>query len=149
MVVLGEELGTDAEGMVGGVAHAEHPLVPANGADRFADLVGKSLEGELVVGGGEGRGDAIRRALLVLDGEEGVDGFFKLATEEVLISFEGDRARGIGGEFFGEVKTIDRLKEKDGANAVVEVVRLATEGIELLALGEEGGGVERSTGFGK
>jgi len=39
------------------VAEPEHPGVSARGPDRAADLVGKGLEGEGVVRGGEGAGD--------------------------------------------------------------------------------------------
>ena len=85
--------------------------------------------------------------MLLLDFEEGVDGFFKLATEEVFVSFEGNGAGGFGGEFFGEMKAVDCLQEKDGADAVIEVVGLAAEGVEVPALGEEGCGIERRTSF--
>ncbi len=34
------DFGSNAKGVIGGVAHAEHPLVTANGADGSADLVG-------------------------------------------------------------------------------------------------------------
>jgi len=149
VVVLGEEFGADTEGVVGGVSHAEHPLVAANGADGFADLVGEGLEGELVVGGGEGGRDAIGRAVLFLNVEKGVERFFKLACEKVFVSLKWDRAGGLGGKFFGEVKAVDCLQKKEGADPVVEIVGLATEGIELLALGEKGGGIEGCAGFGE
>ena len=149
VVVLLEEFGANTQRVIGGVPHAEHPLVTADGADGFADLVGEGLEGELMVGGGEGGGDAIGGAVLILDVEEGVDGFLELAGEEVLVSVERDGAGGVGGEFFGEVKAVNRLQEKDGANAVIEVVGLAAEGIEFRTLGEERGRLERGTSLGK
>lgn len=40
-----EEFGAYSQRVVGGVSHAEHPLVATHGADGFADLVGESLEG--------------------------------------------------------------------------------------------------------
>jgi hypothetical protein len=109
VVVLFQEFGTNAEGVIGGVAHAEHPLVAADGADGAADLVGEGLEGELVVGGGEGGGDAIGGAVLFLDVEEGVDGFFEVASEEAFVTSEGDGAGGFGGEYFREVEAVDCL----------------------------------------
>ena len=46
--------GADFQGVVGGVAHAEHPLVAADRADAAADLVGQGLEADGLVGGGQG-----------------------------------------------------------------------------------------------
>ena len=142
-------LEADAEGVVGGMAHAEHPLVSANGAYRTPDLVGEGLEGELVVGGSEGGGDAIGWAVFFLNGEEGIDGFFKAAAEEVFVTVEWDGAGVAGGKFFGEIKAVDRLQEKDGTDAMVEVVRAAAEGVELGALCEQGRGIERGADFGE
>ncbi len=77
-----------------------------------------------------------------LDFQEGIDGFFEVSGEEVLVSLEGDGPGGGGGELVGEVVAVDGLKEEDGADAMVEVGGVAAEGVEFLALVEEGGDVE-------
>ena len=71
--VADEEFLAQAQRLVGRVAHAEHPLVAADAADAAADLVGQGLEGELLVGGGEGAGDRVAGAGLALLLEEKVD----------------------------------------------------------------------------
>jgi hypothetical protein len=72
------------------MAHAEHPLIAAHGADATADLVGKRLKSKAMAGGGESAGDGVARAFVSLHGEEGVDGFFEAALEEVFVAFEGN-----------------------------------------------------------
>jgi hypothetical protein len=80
------QFGPDAEGLIERDAHAEHPLVAADGADAAADLVGEGLEGEAMVGGGEGAGDAVAGSVVGLVGEEAGDGLVEPAVEEVFVS---------------------------------------------------------------
>ena len=63
-----EELRAEAQGVVGGMTHAEHPLVATDGADGFAHLVGEGLEGELVVGVGKSGGNGVARSFGLLGG---------------------------------------------------------------------------------
>ena len=72
------------------VAHAEHPLIPAHGADAAPDLIGERLESEAVIRGGERGAERIARALPALGGGEDFDGFLETAREEVLEAVEGD-----------------------------------------------------------
>jgi len=85
-----EEFGPKAQGLVGGVAHAEHPLVAADRADAAADLVGEGLEGQAVIGRRQGAGDGVAGASGLLHGQEMVDGFFKPPAEEVFVAGERD-----------------------------------------------------------
>ena len=85
-----EQLGPDAERLVGRMAHAEHPLVAAHGADAAADLVGQRLEGEPMIGRGQGGAEPVARTLRLLVGEEGVDGLLETAVEKLLKAVERD-----------------------------------------------------------
>jgi hypothetical protein len=61
------------------MAHAEHPLVTSYAAHAAADLIGECLECKPLIGGGEGAGNAVARALSRLDLEKDIDGFLKPA----------------------------------------------------------------------
>lgn len=102
-----------------------------------------------MVGGSEGRADGITGAFLSLFGQEGIDGFFKAASEEIFVAGEGNGAGVFGGEFVGEVEAVDCLQKKDGPHAVVEVTGATAEGVELLALGKERCWIEPGTCFGQ
>ena len=52
-----EQLGAEAQRIIGRMAGAEHPLVAAHGAHAAAHLVGQRLEAERAVGGGQRAGD--------------------------------------------------------------------------------------------
>ena len=77
--IAGEKFRPEAEGIVVGVAGAEHPLVAADAAHTAAHLVGKSLEAERTVAGGKRTGDGGAGAMFALGGEKDFDGFFKAA----------------------------------------------------------------------
>lgn len=147
----GAEFGSYAERVIGGVADAKHPLVTAHGADAAADLVGERLEGEAVVGGGEGGGEAVAGSLLALGGEERIDGFLETTGEQLFVAAEGNETWGSGldwavsSEFGGEMEAVDGIEEEKGADAVVEVGGLTAEVVEDLAGGEQMGGVEGGT----
>jgi len=99
-----------------------------------------------VIGRSKRGGDSVGGAVLCLDIEEGIDGFFELSSEQLFVSIEWNGARGFGGKFFGKMEAVDGLEEKDGANPVVEVVGLASEGFQFGAFFQQGGGIERSAG---
>lgn len=136
-----EEIRVKAEGLIGGVADAEHPLVAADGTDAATDLVAEGLKGEALVGGGEGGREAVAGALAGLGGEEGVDGFLEAALEEVFVTAERDEggcaAGGEAGEARGDFEAMKGVEEEEGADALVEVVRAPAEGVEGGAGAEE------------
>ena len=135
----GEQFRAEAQGLVLGVAHAEHPLISPHRPDTAAHLVGQSLESEAVIGGGEGTAQGIAGALLRLSSQEGIDGFLKTAVEELLVALEGDVAAGFQFRPGGQVEAVDGSEEKEGADAVVEVVAITPEGIENGSLLQEPG----------
>ena len=136
VTIVRKELAADAQRVLGGVTHAEHPLVAAHGADGFTDLVGECLESELVIRGGKGGGDRIAGALFALRGEEGIDGLGETPREEMAVSFEGDVAV-LSARQNRQVVAVDRIKEKQGADALVEVAGSTAERVERGCLGEE------------
>src|SRR5206468_11362380 len=58
-----EKLGPKAQRLVGGMAHAEHPLVAADRAHAAAHLIGQRLEGQPMIRRGEGAAERIVWAL--------------------------------------------------------------------------------------
>lgn len=124
------EFGADAEGLIEGMAHSEHPLVASDGADAATDLVGKGLEGEAMVGGGEGAGEAVAGAVLGLVGEKTGDGLIEAAVEEVFIAREGNEAARVEFGSEREVKPVQRIEEEQGANAFVKVRGVLAKRIE-------------------
>ena len=136
-VFAGEELGADAERLVQRMAEAEHPGVAAGGTDGAADLVGERLKREGVMGGGEGAGERLARAMGGLGSGEDRNGLFKAALEQVAKSLvrHAAEAREVGAR--RQVITVDRGDEKQGANALIEVGFAAAEGVEFGAVGEE------------
>ncbi len=87
------EFGADAQRLVGGMAHAEHPLVAAHRAHAAAHLVGERLEAEPMIGGGQGAAQAVAGPMLLLRLQEDFDGFFETAMQQVFVAFEGNQAR--------------------------------------------------------
>ena len=85
-----QEFGPQAQGLVGGVAHAEHPLVAADRADTAAHLVGQRLEGQAMIGGRQGAGDGVAGASGLLHGQEMVNGLFKPSAEQVFVAGKRD-----------------------------------------------------------
>jgi hypothetical protein len=145
--VLFEELAADSKRVIGGVSHTEHPLVSADGADRFADLVCQSLESELMISGCKGGADAIGWSVLILDLKKDLDRFFEVTSEKVFVSIEGNGPGIRGWKFFRKMKAMNCLQEEDGTDPVVEVFRSAAEIVQLGAFLKEGLGVEGRAGF--
>ena len=85
-----EQFRPDAERLIGGMADAEHPLIAADGADAAADLIGERLKTEVVVGDCQRTGEAVGRAVLVLRGKEGIQGFVVPAIQQVFVAGKGD-----------------------------------------------------------
>ncbi len=126
-----------AQRLVGGVAHAEHPLVAAHAAHAAADLVGQRLEREFLIGCGQGAGNPVARAALLLGFEKHVDGFLEAAFQQIFITLEGNGSGFATGEPHGQVEAVDGVEEKQRPNTMIEVVAVAAEGIEGSGFGEQ------------
>ena len=111
VTVVREEFAADAQRVLGRVTHAKHPLVAAHGADGFPHLVGEGLESELVIGGGEGRGNCIAGTLFALGGKEGIDSLGETPREEMTVSLEGDVAV-VFHRLTREMEAVDGVEEK-------------------------------------
>src|ERR1039457_2734222 len=101
-------------------------------------------------------GDGRAVAVCGLRRQEDFDGFFKAATEEVIIAAEWNRRLGADARFEGQVEAVDRVKEEESADTFVEIVAGAAETVEgggfALQLCEGGGaakGVEREVANGR
>src|SRR5580765_5714536 len=88
-----KQFGSDAQRLIGGMSHPKHPLIAAHCAHAAADLIGERLKCQTMIRRGKRAADGIDRALGSLHGEKSVDGFFKAALEEMLVTFEGDERR--------------------------------------------------------
>ncbi len=134
----------DPEGLIGGMPHAEHPLVPANRADAPAHLIRERLKRQALVGGGQPGGQRIRRAA---GGrvQEGVDRLPEAALEQLLVSPERNKPRagsgGRSGEMSRKVEPVNRVQEKQRAHPLVEVVGAPAKSVQRFAGREKGGGV--------
>ena len=85
---LAEQFRAEAQRVVGGMAHAEHPLVAAHRAHAAADLVGQRLERQPVIGCRQRAGDGVAGAFGLLHGQEMIDRFLEPALEQMLVTFE-------------------------------------------------------------
>ena len=133
------QLRSDTEGLIEGMTHSEHPLVAADGADAAADLVGQGLEGEAMVGGGEGARDAVAGTVVRLVGEEAGDGLVEPTVEEVLVTSERDEAARVEFGAARQVKPVQGVEEEERPNTFVEIGGVVPEGFEGMALGEQVG----------
>src|ERR1051326_2569971 len=128
-----EQLAPDAQRVVIGMAGAEHPLVAADAAHAAAHLIGKRLEGERAITGGERARDGRARAAPVERGEEGIERFLEAALQQVGVAVERDQRARIGARPQRNMKAVNGVEEEQGAYALVEVVAGAAETIELAA----------------
>ena len=140
--VAPEQLGSDAEWLIEGMSHPEHPLIAADGADAASDLVGQGLEGEAMVGGREGARDAVAGSVVGLVSEEGGDGFVEPTAEEMVVAGERDETAGVQFRAAWQVKAVEGVQEEEGADTFVEIGGVMPESLEGIALGEQLG--ERS-----
>src|SRR5260370_1892990 len=115
-----EKLGTESQRVIGGMSGAEHPLVATYAAHAAAHLVGQRLEGERAVTGGECAGYGGAGAALGLRGQEGIDGLFEAALQQVGVSGEGDRRGRGGGGPHRNGAAVDGVPEKQPAPALLD-----------------------------
>ncbi len=70
------------------MAGAEHPLIAAHAAHAAADLSGKGLKGQAMIGGGERAGEGGAGTVGRLGREKNLDGFFEAALQQVIVAGE-------------------------------------------------------------
>ena len=85
-----QQLGPDAQRLVGRVADAEHPLVAAHAAHAAPHLVGQGLEAQAMVRFGQRTGDGLVGPLRCLRLQEDVDGFLEPAAQQVVVAVKRD-----------------------------------------------------------
>ena len=68
-----------------------------------------------------------------------VDRFLETAFEQVFVALEGDGAGRfpLAGKQVRQVEAVDRVEKQQGADPLIEVVALASEGVERVRLGEQ------------
>jgi len=148
------QFGPQAQGVVGGMAHAEHPLVAAHRTHAPADLVRQRLEPEPVVRRRQRAGDGIARAFRLLHGQKLVQGLLEAALEQMLVAGEGDERAAAGGggggrQAFRQMEPVDRVKEEQRAHALVEVFAAPAEVVQPRALVQEVAGGQAGAGGGE
>ena len=131
------QFGADAQGVIGRVSGAEHPLVAAHGADAAPHLVGQRLKRQAAIGGGQGARDGGTGSLGGLDGREDSDGLFEAALEQGVIAGERNKRTRAAVELIRQVKAVNRIEEKQRAHALIKVVTGAAKSLERCALGEQ------------
>ena len=117
--------------------HAEHPLVAPHGTNAAPHLVREGLEGEPIIRRRQRAGNAVAGALRFLDRKEVVDGLFEPALEQVFVAFERDQPARGGPGLERQMEPMDGAKEKQGADALVEILAAAPEGVQFRAFFEE------------
>ena len=85
-----QEFWPQSQWLIGGMAHAEHPLVASHGSHAASHLVSEGLESQAVVGGRQGRSDAFGGTLGLKLSEKAVDGLFEAAVEQMFEASKRD-----------------------------------------------------------
>ena len=149
-----QQLATDAQRIVGGMAGAEHPLIAAHGAHAAAHLVGQRLEPQRAIAGGQGAGDGGARSGGGLRREKDVDGLLESPLQQMGVAGERDGGADRSGGMARHMKAMDGIEEEQGAYPLVEVIARAAEAVERRALGQQfiergaaADGIERAVAF--
>jgi len=83
-----QQFGADAERMIFGMPDAEHPAIPRDAPDAPSHLIGKRLEGVLMVRLSQRAGRRLARAMSCLGGQKGVDRLGKTPLEQMMVTVE-------------------------------------------------------------
>ena len=129
-----QQFGPDAQGLVDGMPHAEHPLIAPDGADTATDLIRERLEGQPMIGRGQGGTDAVAGAFGLLLGQEGIDRLLESTMEQVLESAERNQPTGapaLAGEHGGKMEAMQGVQEEQRANPLVEVGGATPEAVQF------------------
>ena len=123
--------------MVRRMSHAEHPLVAAHRPHAAPDLVGEGLKGDALIYDRQRAGDGVAGAGAFLRCQENFQGLLEPPLQQVFKTPEGNHARRRCGQFARQMKPVDRVEEKQGAHALVQIIAGAPEGVQLRAGGDE------------
>ena len=126
-----QKLRPEPKRLIRWMTHAEHPLVALHGPHAAADLISQGLEGQTVVGRGQGRSDAVGWTLRLEFSEKAIDGLFEATVEQVFKPGKGDQASVSRGSQFGrEVEPMERRQEEQRPNPLVQILGIAAELVE-------------------
>ena len=128
-----QQFGTHAQRMIRRMAHAKHPLVAAHGTHAAPHLIRQRLKADALIHGGQRAGNRVAGTHVFLHGQKLVQRLLKPAVQQMFKSFERNHAAGARGQFPRQMKTVNRVKEKQSANAFVKVVAAAAKGIQFGA----------------
>ena len=142
-----QKLRADAQRMIAGMAHAEHPLIAPHGAHTSAHLIRQRLKTEALVRRGQRAADAVTGAFDRLMREEIVDGLAEPAIQQMQVAGKRNRAARIQPRLLGQMIAVNRIEEKKRADAVVQIARLAAKCIELMRFGQQFADVEALADF--
>ena len=139
VLAAGEQFRADAEGVVGRMPDAKHPLVAPQRPHALADLIGERLQAEFTVADREGARDRIRRAMLLLALQKLGDRLLEPPMEQMVVAGMGNEGgnAATGRQASGKVEAMDAGQEKQRPHAVVEARARMAEGLERRRLGEQ------------
>ena len=126
-----QEFWPQSQWLIGGMAHAEHPLIASHGSHTASHLIGEGLESQSVVGGRQGRGDAIGGTLRLKLSEKAVDGLFEAAVEQMFEAGKRDQTcMARGAEFWWKVKPLEGRQKEQGPHPLVQILGLSAEPVQ-------------------
>lgn len=112
----------DTERVAADGARTEHPFVAATGTDTLANLIHEVLEGEGIVGFGEGAEESFVAALGHHGGAEAFNSIVVLAVKHGADAGIRDVAFFADVAAIDEVVAIDSVNEEASTDAVVEII---------------------------
>lgn len=142
-----QHLRANAQRVIRGMAHAEHPLVAAHRTHAAPHLVGQRLKRQLAVPGRKSAGNRRARPLLALRPEEHIQRFPKTPLQQALVTGKRDGRARARGEAPRNMEAVNRVEKEKGPHAPVQVVARPAKAIErqglLQQLGERRGAAKR------
>ena len=106
--ITGQQAGMHAQRIVGGMPHAEHPLIAPHCSHTLAHLIGQRLEGQLVIGSRQCTRQRIRWRTCEGSHKQGYC-FFEAPIEQVHIAVVGDVGSLGCGVVGGQVKAMNGI----------------------------------------
>ena len=126
-----QEFWPQSQWLIGGMAHAEHPLVAPHGSHTASHLIGEGLESQSVVSGRQGRSDAFGGTLGLKLSEKAVDGLLEAAVEEMFEAGKRDQTcMARGAEFWWKVKSLEGRQKEQGPHPFVQILGLSAEPVQ-------------------
>jgi hypothetical protein len=81
-----QQFGTEPEGMIGGMAGAEHPAIAGYTPDVATNLPGKRLERKSMISSGQGTAQGVVEPTRLLFAQEDADGLIEAPGEQALMT---------------------------------------------------------------